>query len=220
MSVMFVALILSCNSSPTQIEDEFEGMIIYKITYKNSADTLIYGDTLRVTYSKGNLLYEYNSKVPNGLRKMVYLWKKSSLYSYIGDSDTALTSDITSLQGLIRTSSIQSKSEQVILGHKCEEISNISVHLGKDTYYLHEKYLFSRDMLKVNKAYFKNWNHGYFNDFISETGVFYLKYEGEVKYDENVSFGTRIFQAVNVEPKAINPKVFYIDTSKLKELEL
>lgn len=220
ISITLTTIILSCNSTPNQIKGEFEGIITYKNTYKNFADSLLYGDTMRVTYSKGNLLYEYNSKVPNGIRKMVYLWEKPSHYTYVGESDTALTYDITSWGGLVRTSSVLSKSREVILGHKCEKLSRVFVHLGKETFYMYEKYVFSKEMFKVNKAYFKNWNHSYFNDFISESGVFYMKYENEIKYGENLSFGTKISQAVSVEQKPISPKVFYVDTSKLKELAL
>ncbi|KAA2243340.1 hypothetical protein F0L74_12610 [Chitinophaga agrisoli] len=195
---------------------EFEGIITYKIIYKDY--TLgDYGDTLKVFYSKGNMIRAYNTKDPKGLRKEIFLAKGPRYFMNIGPSDTLYSYDITS-NNLVLTDTKKLQSKK-ILNYTCERFDMYATLTTKSgaPVFTAQSTTFSRDALKVNPLHFKNWRFGNFNIYVEHAGSLPLRSESTTKYSDKTSMGTKIYEAVAIAPQQLDPKMFEIDESMVRE---
>ena len=134
----------------------------------------------------------------------------------IGPTDTLYSFDITENKNHVHNSSKLLPYPNKILDHPCERMDIFETHKSDVTFYIDQSFIFSRDVLKVNPAYFKNWRFSSFNTYIDEPGVLYLRCETKIRYNENIDFGTKIYEAVEINERVLNPKLFDVDTSIVK----
>lgn len=85
----------SCRTPQKNTPDrEFEGIIRYAITYENSTDKNLYGDSLIIFYSKGNVLKQYIGASPDGLQKEIILTAANQYFFNKLGSDILFTYDL------------------------------------------------------------------------------------------------------------------------------
>ena len=191
---------------------EFEGVITYKITYINNRDSSGNSDTMRLYYSKGNLVKQYNSTSSSVLKKELFIGSTNSYYMKFGNSDSLYAYDI-SKNDRVLVNTNATDNDATILGHDCNRIEFNQLHTGEYNFYIYSSFWYSDKILKVNPEYFKGWNYGGFNKFINKTGVLYLKFQSAIQYYGKTELSTKIFQAVGIEEKKLDPKIFAIDSS-------
>lgn len=194
---------------------EFEGIITYKITYKNNPDSLLYGDTLKVLYSKGNFIKQYNGMSPKGLNRELFLKDNSQYYMQIGASDTLYSFDIRQKNVRLLRSE-KSAGIYKILGYDCEQIQFHQVYEGDYPFAIYNSYIYSRNILRINAVWFKDWNYGNFNQFIQESGAFYLRFETGMQHGDQKELVTKIFEAIEIKEQALDSSLFAIDILKIK----
>lgn len=215
-------LLISCGQKKDEDsikhEKYFEGVVTYKILYNNNEDTALYGDTMSVYYSNGNLIKEYNGKSPKGLKREIFIGSTNRYYMNIGSSDSLYHYDITKNDGIL-VSSKHINNDTTILGYSCDKIELNQMHTNPN-FYIYNSYYYSDKVLKVDPKHFKDWNYGSFNKFINEAGSFYLKFQTSIQYYSKKNLVTKIFEAVNIEEKKIVSKLFSIDSSKITEFKL
>src|ERR1700754_4239046 len=117
--LFFLPVYWSCNNSTTNgplHRKEFEGLVTYRITYENHPEDISYGDTLKLWYSKGNLIKSYNGKAVHGIRKEIFLIKGNRYFFQVRDSDSLITADIASEKYMTLVSSQHSITDTRILG--------------------------------------------------------------------------------------------------------
>jgi hypothetical protein len=109
------------------------------------------------------------------------------------------------------------KINDQILSRQCEEIDvNTSYPENGSITYSDFTFVFSRGYLNVNKVHFKNWQLGFFNKVIDESGAFYLKLKA-VHFDnthKNILY-SKTYDVISVKEQVIDPKIFEIDTTKI-----
>lgn len=223
LCVCFITLLLvslaGCKESTrAKDEKEFEGVITYKILYRGKDYSSVYGDTMKVYYSKGNIARVYNSQGADAIRKELFYGESRRYLIQLAASDTVLIYDMADRGNFKVAATKRSSEDTKILGHICKKMEfdevyhrggNIKVHIG---------YLYSPGVLKVNKRHFKDWNFGDFNTYINEAGVFYLKCETSVGQDTKSN--TMTYMAADIQEKKIDSTIFHVDTTITKPLVL
>jgi hypothetical protein len=199
---------------------EFEGVITYRISYKNKDYKPIFGDTLRVFYSKGNVAKVYNSQGPDAMRKEVFYGESRRYVVKMAMSDTVFIYDMGNTGHLSNIRTIRVADDTRILGHVCKKIEFDDKYTVGSGIYVYTSFWYASDVLKVDNRYFKDWALGHFNTFINEEGVFYLKCEASYRLDESSDLITKTFTAVNIKEQKVDPSVFYVDTAITKPLPL
>jgi hypothetical protein len=199
---------------------EFEGVITYRIDYRKRNDRSVYGDTMKVYYSKGNLARVYNSEGQDALRKEVILSESHRYYAQKAMSDTVYTYDISLDAHLKLLETRRFSDDTRIMGHTCKKIEFDQEYMGEVKFYVYDSYMYSDDVLKVEKLHFKNSNFGHFNNFIKEAGVFYLKFESRYLYSDKTEISVKTVTAVNIREQKVDPGIFHIDTTTTKALQL
>lgn len=222
-SVCFSAVFLFCAAAcrePDRTKDgkEFEGVITYKILYNNKDDASVYGDTMRVYYSKGNIARVYNSQGAGAIRKEFFYGESRRYLIQLAASDTVLTYDMGDRGNFTLAATKRSSEDTKILGHVCKKMEFDEVYRRGPNFKVRIGYLYSPGVLKVNKHHFKDWNFGHFNAYINEAGVFYLKCETSVGDDTKLI--TRTYTAVDIQEQKIDSSVFHVDTTLTKPLVL
>jgi hypothetical protein len=218
-SGILFTILSACNSTDQKPVSknikEFEGIITYKITYKNNPDSLLYGDTLKIFYSKGNFIKQYNGMSPKGLNRELFLKDNSQYYMQTGASDTLYSFDIRQ-KDVKLLSSKQSVSTYKILGYDCEQIEMNQVYMSDYPFAIFNSYTYSRNILPINAVWFKDWNYGNFNQFIQESGSFYLRFETGIQYGDQKELVTKIFEAIEIKEQVLDSSLFAIDILKIK----
>jgi hypothetical protein len=199
---------------------EFEGVITYRISYVNCPDNIINGDTLSVFYSKGNLVKLYNGNKPDLPYREVYLLAGNQYYLQIRRSDTISRFDVRQNKNMDLVASSHSLSDTRILGYDCEDIKFQLKYHGNSELHMFNEFLYSTKVLKVNKDYFRDRKYVFFNQYIDESEAFYLKYIFGVQYLGRSGLSTITCTAVKIEELKIDPSVFKVDTTKLKQFSI
>lgn len=198
---------------------EFEGVITYRISYQGRDDTSVYGDTMRVYYSKGNIARIYNSEGPDALRKEIIYCKTLRYVAKKAMSDTVYTFNERE-DGHLKSISIKRSSDDTrILGHVCRKIEFQDIHTGDISFSVYNSFMYADDVLKVDKRHFKDWNFAHFNTYINEAGAFYLKFESRYSILDR-GLVTKICTAVNIKEQKVDSSVFYMDTTITKAMVL
>ncbi len=208
----------SCKNSATNQplnKKEFEGLVTYRITYDNHPEDNSYGDTLKLWYSKGNLIKNYNGKAEHGIRKEIFLIKGNRYFFQVGNSDTLINADIGSDKYMILVSSQHSITDTRILGHTCEQVDQ-ELEYNRFKLPVFVSYLYSKDVLPMDPDYFKNRKFSCFDRFIEESGVFFLRYVYKVQYPGRTGPSIFTFTAIDIKEQPVDPTIFNIDTSKVK----
>lgn len=201
-------------------ETYFEGMITYKISYTSNDNEPSLGDTMKVYYSKGNLLKEYNGKNLKGLKKEIFLGATNEYYMQHVASDTLFSYDISN-NTLTLVGSKYAANNAQILGFDCNKVEHVQMMHPSELYiFFFSTYFYSTKALRINKTYFKNWKFGNFNTYTNEAGNFYLKCIGSHFKPGTTELITRTYEAVNIQEKQIDPTMFYVDTLKVKAFKM
>ena len=220
--ILLIFFSLNCGQKVnTNLKKEvgyFEGIITYKILYRNNKDADLYGDTMKVYNSKGNLLKEYNGTSPKGLRQEIFFGSTNKYYMRIGAVDSLYSYDITK-NDIVLISEKHLKNDTSILGYACDKIEFNQLHSPSPYFYVYSSYSFSDSVLKVDKKYFKDWTYGSFNKFINEAGSFYLRFQTSTQYYSEKDLVTKIFEVVQIEHKPIDPAMFRIDTTRITKFK-
>lgn len=213
--------LIECKSAKDHKENksikEFEGIITYHEVQKSIDSTFSVDDTVKLYYANGNYVGIHSEKSPKfHIIKDYYLEKKELRLFLYNTSDSlhqlALTYPIEKLESFkVRKLNTQ------ILSKKCEKIEvNISYTQGDSTTYSDMDFIISRDYLKVNKEHFKNWNLGFFNKVIGESGSFYLNLK-TVHFDsthKNI-LHSKTLDVISVTEGPVDPKIFEINYKKI-----
>ena len=203
-----------CDSSGNDSVKEFEGVITYRIVHQHDPDSARYGDTVLIYYAKGNIVKQYNSKTIGGIAKEVFLAEKGINYVTRTGTDSVYQFDLRQ-NPLQLVSTKHELPENRILGHICEKLEMRQLYKGQNTFYVYNSYYYSPGYLPVNTAHFNDWNYGGFKDYINTAGCFYLKSESDIQYYGQQDLVKRIYYAVNVKEKTLDPSIFEVDTSNL-----
>lgn len=196
----------------------FEGIIKYHITYKNNKDSGFYvGDTLLLYYSKGNLIKQFNGKFRLGLKKEIFLSARNEYYMSFGSSDALYSYDLTKEHDTKLDSMNHSSTGVKILGYPCEKIEFHNIRMGPTKYYITTSYWSSKQILPVDRKYFKKWKYGSFDKFIDEAGSLYLQYQIDIQRFGQYSLSTRIYTAFDIKEQALDEKMFTVDATKVKD---
>lgn len=128
ISLCFVVGMLLCGAGcrqPDGTKDgkEFEGVITYKIFYSEKDDPFIYGDTMRIYYSKGNIARVYNGQGADAIKKEVFLGESRRYLIRLNASDTVLTYDMGDRGNFTLAAMKRSSEDTRILGHTCKKIA-------------------------------------------------------------------------------------------------
>jgi len=198
--------------------NEFEGVITYHEVNKSSDGIINMDDTVQVFYAHGNFV-KIHSINSFGIHivKDYYLESKPLRLMLFSNSDTLqqlnLNFPTQKLDGFKAT-----KTNEQIFSKKCENIElNISYHEKDSTTYTDSQFTFSRGYLKINKEHFKDWNLAFYNQVIDESGCLFLKFK-------TVHFGRshkdilswETLDVISVKEEPVDPKIFDIDTTKIK----
>ena len=222
--VFFLPLFLACNDHAVEQNapsKEFEGVITYRITYDNYPEEFSYGDTMKAWYSKGDLIKLYNGKAVNGMRKELFLLKGNKYYFQMGKYDSLFSYNIGSDKFMKLVDSRHSFPETRILGHTCEQIDQ-DLQLYTATNHAKEfaTFLYSKDILPVEKDHFKDRKISCFDRFIDESGVFYLQFKGTSQFDGHTGLSSFIFTAIDIKEQPVDPSIFNVDTSLVNLIKM
>ena len=218
-AIVFVAQ-LACKfaKEPEKvIPKEFEGIITYHEIAISSDDIFNEDDTVQLFYAHGNFVGVHSDKLPKyHLVKDYFFANKSLRLLLFNTSDTLYQLGLNLPGQKLEGFTVQKVSDQ-ILSRKCENIAvNISFH-GKDSVtYTDLNFTFSREYLKIDKQHFKNWNLGYFNKVVDESGAFYLRFKS-IHFDSSHKniLSSKTYDVISVKETPIDPKIFEIDTTKI-----
>jgi len=197
---------------------EFEGIITYHEIFKISDGTINLDDTVQVFYAHGNYVGVHSGKSPKfHVVKDYYLESRPLRLFLDNTSDTLhqlqLNFPVEKLDGF-KVKKINDR----ILFRKCEEIQlNVSYLETGSISYTDFSFIFSRGYLNIDKEHFKNWNLGFFNKVVAESGAFYLKFKS-VHFDsshKNV-LSSKTFDVISAKEVKIDAKIFEIDTKMIK----
>jgi hypothetical protein len=217
---MLLIPLIACNQNTDSKQDKknFEGVVTYKILYDNNDDTALYGDTMRMYYSNGNFIKEYNGESPKGLKREMFISSINKYYMNIGNSDSFYNYDITKNVNTL-VNSKHTQNDTAILGYSCDKVEFTQLHPNPN-FYIYNSYYYSDKVLRIDPKYFEAWNYGSFNKFINEAGSFYLKFQTSIQYYGKKDLVTKIFEAVRIEEKKIDPQIFIIDSSKIERFKI
>jgi hypothetical protein len=214
----FFLLLLACNA-PSKNEPfkgkEFEGLITYRVTYDNYPREGAFGDTLWVWYSKGDLLKVCNSKRADASRKELFLLKGNRYFFQLGDSDSLYYADIGSDRLTTLEDSRHFATETRILGQDCDEIEH-RLKLNKWQSSFVSTYLYSQNVLRMDKRLFRLRKFASFDVYMEEAGAFYLKYTESEQFPGKKGLSSHSFTAVKIQEGPVDPKIFLLDTSKAR----
>src|SRR5450631_4467761 len=156
-SIVLLVLLSGCKNNhqrrPFQGK-EFEGIITYRLTYSEISQNRRSGDTLKVIYSKGNLIKQYNWNNSEATRKEIFLVDGNRFYTLLGRNDTLYSADISNHHSTRLIRSTHSISDTRILGYDCEQIDQY-FESGVEDFKTHIELLYSNAALKMNTEYFK-----------------------------------------------------------------
>jgi hypothetical protein len=221
LKLLFLTLICSgCKfndqKSDDKIADEFEGIITYKLGYENFRDSDFYGDTLKVFYSHGKFSNMYNTKKSNGLKSYVYLPAENYEYMKFNNSDTLLWFNVADNSKMKLLNVTETNASKKILGYACKTLNIVSHYHDKDiSFFQYERYIYSPSLLHFDKNKFKDFNFNFLNLSLNKAGgAYFLYYESYIP-----RVGKRTFEALKIERKKLDPEVFQVDRTKLREFK-
>jgi hypothetical protein len=118
------------------------------------------------------------------LLKDYYLESKPLRLSLFNNSDTLHQLDLNSSIERLDSFKVKKINDR-IFSRDCESIElNTSYSEKGTTTYTDFNFIFSRGYLNVDKEHFKNWNLGFFNKVVDESGTYYLKFKA-VHFDSS-----------------------------------
>jgi hypothetical protein len=199
---------------------EFEGVITYRAEYVNFPSNLQYGDTVKIYYSHGNLLKTSNGKNPAVIHHEVLLLAGNKYYFNKGDPDTLYSVDIGDNSSATLDKEIHAPSETRILGHTCEKFIQEMTPTHHKSFHATEEYYYSKDVLRVNKDYFKDRKLEFYNQFIDESGALQLKFIFSYEFPDEPKTHSFSFTAVNIKAEKIDPALFYVDSTKARPYKI
>jgi hypothetical protein len=179
----------------------------------------VFGDTMKVYYSKGRLARVYSGSGEEALSKEVVLMASHRFISGMKMSDTVSICDISNDGNFDLVNTKRSSGDTRILGHVCRRMEIDQAYKGREKFHLYGIFLYAGDVLRVDKQYFKDWNLFQFNRFIDEAGSLYLKYELKILDDKGMEHSTTTFTAVDIKAQKVDSSAFYIDTSITKPMQ-
>lgn len=203
LNIGLFILIFSCQS-----QENFEGVINYRITY-TSYDSTLTIDDLKQSYGKSAKFYSKNGNTKWVLsdsyyRSVTYLINKNVIY-YLTDSDTIKYEEAKdSYEKIIEFKILEEKEN--ILNHKCN-ILRIKSQITEEGYgYINRVRLFYfNPKFKLNPSWFLDYNVNNLNEIYSKTGSFPLKIVDEFEFFKIE------YEATDIKSKTINNEVFLID---------
>lgn len=199
---------------------EFEGIITYHEVLKNSDSLLNVDDTVKVFYAHGNYVGVHSEASQKfHLVKDYYFEDKPLRLLLFNNSDTLYQMSLNfPIEKLEHFKVIKINNQ--VLSKQCERIDLSTSYAEKDSVtYSDFSFIFSRGYLNVNRAHFKNWNLGYFNKVINESGTLYLGFKA-VHFDSSHKhiLSVKTYDVISVKEQPVDPKIFEIDPSMIKEL--
>jgi len=198
---------------------EFEGVITYHELEKISDGTVDVDDTVRLYFSRGNYVAfhsEKNSKFH--IVKDYYFNGSKPLRLFVDNtSDTLRSLRLDSSIGKLDSFKVKKQDKKIFL-RECETIElNISFDEKSVKTYTTTTFTFSRGYLPINKEHFKNWKLGFFNNFIDESGAYYLNFKS-IHFDRSHKniLSSKSYEVISVREEKINPEIFIIDSLKIR----
>lgn len=203
LGISFCLLIFSC-----QNQENFEGVINYKITYTSYDSTLSIND-LKQNYGKSAKFYSKNGNTKWVLsdsyyQSVTYLRNKNIIY-YLTDSDTIQYEEAKDNYEKINEAIILEEKENV-LGHKCNilRIKSRITEEGYEDINRVRSFYFS-PKFKLNPSWFLDYNVNNMNAIYSKMGSFPLKIVDEFEFFKIE------YEAMEIKSKKLNDEAFIID---------
>lgn len=198
---------------------EFEGVITFHEVSKGNDGLINLDDTVQLYYANGNYV-SIHSQVSQKIHivKDYYFESRPLRLFLLNNSDTLHQVNLNFPDEKLEIFKTEKITDR-IFSRNCERTEVSSIYTGKDsTTYTDFSFIFSRGYLNVDKEHFKNWNLGFFNKVVAESGAFYLKFKA-------VHFGSshknvlssKTYDVISVKEEIVNPKIFEIDTTLIKK---
>lgn len=194
MKKITLLLLLFCFSAFSQ---NFEGEIIYNVTYKSANPQLkpeqlsaMMGNTQTYSYSGGNYKSAVNGQM---MQWQIYVKADNKLYSKMATSPSILWNDAAVQSDEVISAKIN-KGVVEVLGYQCDELV-LECKSGIQKYYFNSK-------LAVDPALFVKHKFGNWYDFVSRAKALPLKMIINNGQFEINSVATK------VTPKKIDASVF------------
>ncbi|TSD64611.1 hypothetical protein FFF34_011920 [Inquilinus sp. KBS0705] len=220
-SILFMAQ-MACNLRNEHTKEkavkEFEGIITYHEISKSSDGFVNIDDTVQLFYSHGNYvgIHSEASSAPHLVRDY-YLKSQALRLLRFNTSDTLHQLNLNFPIEKLDSFKVKTINEKT-LSRKCESIELKTSYPEKDsTTYTDFIFTFSRGYLNIDKDHFKNWNLGFFNKIVNESGAFYLKFKA-THFDSTHKkiLSSKSYEVISVKEQPIDPKIFEIDTTLIK----
>jgi hypothetical protein len=197
---------------------EFEGVITYH-EFEFGVDPMPTNDTVQIYYSHGNFVGIHSSKSSSFHVVKDYYFQKDILRLYLfNENDSLYKLKLTNPIEKLISFSVK-KNDGQILSQNCETVTINSRYDEKDsTTFSDFNITFSRGFLNVDKSHFKNWNLGFFNKFIAESGAYFLKYD-VVHFDSSHKrlLSGKSYQVISVDERPVDPAIFRIDPEMISK---
>lgn len=221
---LFITILISqfgCKSgrgSEHKEVKEFEGIITYHEMDK-TIEGMNVDDTVTVYYANGNYAAFHSERSSKfHIVKDYYFNGAYPLRLFVDNtSDTLRSLKLDSSFGKLESFKLKN-SEEKIFSRNCEAIElAISFDENGSTSYTDNTIIFSRGYLKIKKEHFKNWNLGFFNKIINESGAYYLKFKS-VHFDSSHKniLSSKTYEVISVKEQKVDQKIFVIDPLKIR----
>lgn len=201
---------------------EIEGVITYHEILKNRDSLFNFNvdDTVKLYYAHGNYVSIHSEASPKfHLVKDYYFGSKPLRLLLFNTSDTLYQMSLDFPIEKLEHFKVAKIKDQILSKHYERTDLNTSYVESDYTTYSDFSFIFSRGFLNVNKAHFRNWNLGYFNKVVNESGTFYLSFRA-VHFDSSHKniLSVKNYDVISVKEQVVDPKIFEMDRSKIKML--
>jgi hypothetical protein len=172
MRKLSFSLFLFLFSSQIILAQNFEGKIIYQVSYKSKSPSLtdeqlkaLSGSQYDYFIKNGN----YKTVVSAGamLQWQLFLQQDNKLYNKFANSETIFWNDARINQDSVLSFQLNKEVAEVN-GYKCDELI-LTCKSGVQKYYFSTK-------LKIDPALFSNHKYGNWYDYLSKAGAISLKH--------------------------------------------
>jgi hypothetical protein len=192
--ILTLTLLLFALTSSAQY---FEGMVVYRNTYKSKSATVtdqqykaMFGSTLNWYIQNGC----YKSDTDGSFFKsQLYIHTENRIYSKLASSDKLLYDDASYSNNPVLSSKLH-KNVATILGYRCDELI-LNTKAGVQRYYFTHK-------LPINGKLYQKHKYGNWSDFLNQSNAVPLQMVIEMPQMVMTSIANQ------VKPMKLNPTMF------------
>lgn len=172
MRTLFLSLFLFLFSSPIIFAQNFEGKIVYQVSYKSKSPSLTEEKLKAFTGMQHEYFVKngnYKTVVSAGamIQWQLFVPQDNKLYTKYANSETILWNDVSINQDSVLSFQLNKEAAEVN-GNKCDELI-LTCKSGVQKYYFNAT-------LKIDPALYINHKYGNWYDYLSKARALPLKY--------------------------------------------